>query len=67
MKYVNDLVERSQINRNCRRIDAAASQARDLGRNRMGCGGKISGGRFVAKPSRHPAPECPKSYLNGIM
>jgi hypothetical protein len=67
MKYVNGLIERRQINGNRRRINAAANQARDLGRNRIGRGGKVRGGRLIAKPRSHSAPKSLESYLNGIV
>jgi hypothetical protein len=67
MKYVNGLIERSQINDNRRRINAAANQTRDLGRNRIRRGGKVSGGRLVAKPRSHSASKSLESYLNGIV
>src|SRR6266550_1886867 len=67
MKYVNGLIERRQINGYRRRIDATANQAPDLGRNRIGCGGKVSDRRLVAKPRSHSAPKSLESYLNRVV
>src|SRR5262245_61726180 len=65
MKYVNGLIECSQINGNRRRTDSAGNQARNLGGNRVRRGGKDSSGRLIAKSRSSSASTSLKPYLHG--
>src|SRR6516165_1118011 len=67
MKYVDDLIERSQINGNRRRTNSASNQARDLGGNRVRSDGKARRGWLIGEPRSHCASKSLKPYLNGIV
>src|SRR5215472_8385668 len=67
MKYVNDLIERSQINGDRGRVNAAVYETRDLGSDSMRRSREVTRGRLIAKSRSHSAPQSLESYLHRVV
>src|SRR5947209_332540 len=67
MKHIHDLIKRGKIHGNAGRACPSADQALNLRRDRARGGREISCRGLIAKSRYHPAAECLKSYLNGIV